>query len=387
MTTTDVAQILLRRGTAAAWTAADPILAVGERGLETDTQLTKLGDGVTSWNSLAYMEEQIAAQIHLATAKTTPADADLIPISDSAASFGLKSLSWANIKVAIFTAIGALTGKTTPVGADTFVISDSAASGVGKSVTWTNILATLLAYFKLYFRRASFRTQATANSTLTLVVGDNEVQEFTGTTAGQIVQQPDVTTLFIGYTNRISNKSTQTIAVNSSGGNLIYTVPAGTDWLFTCNAITGTTASSWSNSYVGASAAPVSASVSSQTAVPGANVAMASANTYYDATSLSLVAGTYLVMGQIELASVSANNSFTGRIWDGTTKYSEGQIFISLATLYGQIILHTIITLASTTTIKLSAQSINSSDTMYINPGNGSGASGTATRLTALKIA
>lgn len=32
------------------------------------------------------------------TAKTTPVDTDLIPLSDSAASFGLKKLSWANLK-------------------------------------------------------------------------------------------------------------------------------------------------------------------------------------------------------------------------------------------------------------------------------------------------
>ena len=105
-----------------------------------------------------------------------------------------------------------------------------------------------------------FRTQATANSTLALVVGDAGLQEFTGSTPGQIVQMPDVTTLGPnkGWNSLISNKSTQTIAVNSSGGNLIYTVPAATDWLFTCALITGTTAASWSNSYAGASSAPVS---------------------------------------------------------------------------------------------------------------------------------
>lgn len=47
-------QIQLRRGTAAQWTAANPILAEGEVGLETDTRYFKLGDGVTNWNSLAY---------------------------------------------------------------------------------------------------------------------------------------------------------------------------------------------------------------------------------------------------------------------------------------------------------------------------------------------
>jgi len=48
------AQIQLRRGTAAQWTAANPILVAGEPGLETDTQKLKIGDGTTAWASLPY---------------------------------------------------------------------------------------------------------------------------------------------------------------------------------------------------------------------------------------------------------------------------------------------------------------------------------------------
>lgn len=47
-------QIQLRRGTAAAWTAADPTLAEGEVGVETDTLRLKVGDGATAWTSLPY---------------------------------------------------------------------------------------------------------------------------------------------------------------------------------------------------------------------------------------------------------------------------------------------------------------------------------------------
>lgn len=47
-------KILLRRGTAAAWAAANPVLAAGEQALETDTNKVKYGNGVTAWNSLAY---------------------------------------------------------------------------------------------------------------------------------------------------------------------------------------------------------------------------------------------------------------------------------------------------------------------------------------------
>ena len=47
-------QIQLRNGTAAQWTAANPTLAAGEVGIESDTKKQKFGDGTTAWNSLAY---------------------------------------------------------------------------------------------------------------------------------------------------------------------------------------------------------------------------------------------------------------------------------------------------------------------------------------------
>ena len=48
--------IQLRRGTASAWSTANPVLAVGEIGLVTDDLSYKIGDGSTAWNSLANRE-------------------------------------------------------------------------------------------------------------------------------------------------------------------------------------------------------------------------------------------------------------------------------------------------------------------------------------------
>ena len=47
-------QIQFRRDTAANWTSANPTLAEGELGLETDTTFYKIGTGSTAWTSLAY---------------------------------------------------------------------------------------------------------------------------------------------------------------------------------------------------------------------------------------------------------------------------------------------------------------------------------------------
>lgn len=59
-------QIKWRRGTKAQWSAANPILAVGELVIETDTYQVKIGDGTTAYNSLpyAFMPGDPAPQFH-----------------------------------------------------------------------------------------------------------------------------------------------------------------------------------------------------------------------------------------------------------------------------------------------------------------------------------
>lgn len=47
-------RIQLRRGSAAAWTSANPLLLLGEIGLETDTKKFKVGDGSNLWTGLPY---------------------------------------------------------------------------------------------------------------------------------------------------------------------------------------------------------------------------------------------------------------------------------------------------------------------------------------------
>jgi hypothetical protein len=49
-----VTQIQIRRGTAAQWTSANPTLAAGEWGYESDTNKAKIGNGSSAWASLSY---------------------------------------------------------------------------------------------------------------------------------------------------------------------------------------------------------------------------------------------------------------------------------------------------------------------------------------------
>ncbi len=108
------------------------------------------------------------ALINSATTKATPVDADMVGLMDSAASNILKKLSWFNVKAALktyfdtlyasasggsetTTTTGALinsaTAKTTPVDADMLGLMDSAASNVLKKLSWLNLKDTLKTYF------------------------------------------------------------------------------------------------------------------------------------------------------------------------------------------------------------------------------------------------
>ena len=59
--TIEYAHVLPRRGTAATWTTANPVLLMGEQGLETDTGKTKRGDGATAWAVLPYLIDTASA--------------------------------------------------------------------------------------------------------------------------------------------------------------------------------------------------------------------------------------------------------------------------------------------------------------------------------------
>ena len=64
-----------RRDTAANWTSANPTLAAGEIGYETDTSKFKIGTGSTAWTSLAYAYTAGATGPTGATGATGPTGA------------------------------------------------------------------------------------------------------------------------------------------------------------------------------------------------------------------------------------------------------------------------------------------------------------------------
>lgn len=135
-----------------------------------------------------------------------------------------------------------------------------------------------------------FQTIATAAATTTLTVASPFITQFTGSTT-QICQMPDVSTLVLGQPFLIINASTGAVTVNSSGGNAIQVMAAGTSMELICDAITGSTASSWQIVNYGTSASVYPLAL----ALGGTNNALtanAGGILWSDSTKLNLLAGT-----------------------------------------------------------------------------------------------
>jgi len=127
-------QIQHRRGTAAAWTAANTVLAEGEIGFENDTNFIKIGDGTTAWTSLAYstVVGAVTTSTIVDSAVTTPKIADANVTSAKLAT----SISLTGVPLAPTAAVST---ATTQVATTAFVTT--AVSAVDFSSD-QNILAT-----------------------------------------------------------------------------------------------------------------------------------------------------------------------------------------------------------------------------------------------------
>ena len=74
----------------------------------------------------------IASSTHAATSKSTPVDADELPIVDSAASWGIKKLTWANLKATLLTWLrGTVFPDPGPIGSVTPSTGSFTSIGIG----------------------------------------------------------------------------------------------------------------------------------------------------------------------------------------------------------------------------------------------------------------
>lgn len=121
----------IRRGTAAAWTAANPVLGLGEPGLETDTRKVKYGNGATAWNSLSYAAYTITSGDITAALGYTPVGAN------NSALTGTTTAQTIAATLGISTSGGAVQAR-----------GDTAFSGVGTQISYAAGTGTgyLIAY-------------------------------------------------------------------------------------------------------------------------------------------------------------------------------------------------------------------------------------------------
>ena len=126
-----------------------------------------------------------------------------------------------------------------------------------------------------------------------------------------------------------------------------------------------------------------------QNAISG-DQAIGAANTFVDGPSVSLVAGTWFIVGHLLVAQSAVTTRVTGRLWDGTTIYDEAESEPtgSSGTDVLQLAFCAIVTLVSTTTLKLSAAVVNlgTSPAIKANPVDNSGASNRASQIVAVKV-
>ena len=136
--------------------------------------------------------------------------------------------------------------------------------------------------------------------------------------------------------------------------------------------------------------APPTGSITSSTAALSSDVELTTSDTWYDGPSLSLDAGTWLVItNMLGIRTTTTATRFYSRITDKSTHYASGfNIGLSSSLQGGTTSLNAIITLGSTTSIFLQgAASTGGANSIMKAAVPNLGSGNNATRITAIKLA
>ena len=171
-------QIQMRRDVAADWTSANPVLAEGELGLETDTAKWKIGDGATAWTSLGYVNQVVAGPASVSNSGASPA----LTITNTGSGYSLlveDSASTDSTPFVINASGNVGIGVTAPAG--NLNISSDTAMVQRNEQNSTDAVGSLLQFFKRRGTKGSPTIVASGDA-----VGVLDFRAYDGTTAQQM---------------------------------------------------------------------------------------------------------------------------------------------------------------------------------------------------------
>ena len=127
-----------RRGTAAEWTAENPILATGEFGFETNTGKFKVGNGSSNWAALEYF----ANSSTIVSSLVDSAPAALNTLNELAAAIA----DDASFSTTVLNAVAAKAPTASPTFTGTVDFSAATVSGITLPINWTGEYSTSATY-------------------------------------------------------------------------------------------------------------------------------------------------------------------------------------------------------------------------------------------------
>lgn len=131
-------RLVNRRGTAAQWTASNPILATGEIGFEGDTGKFKIGNGSSNWTALAYFLTSAAIKSEIIDG----APAALDTLNELAAALDDDE----DFATTVTELIGEKAPLVSPIFTGTVDFSGATVSGVTLPVNWTGAYSSSATY-------------------------------------------------------------------------------------------------------------------------------------------------------------------------------------------------------------------------------------------------
>ncbi len=217
-----------------------------------------LNTGTTDPTTLSYVASNGSGNVLLSAGTAAIASGKTLTASNSLTLAGTDSTTMTfpstSASIARTDAANTFTGvqtMTSPAITTPAITGLATGSGVAAAAT-ASTLATRDANANLTANSVikSYTTTATAAGTTTLTVGSTQLQYFTGSTT-QTVTLPVTSTLVLGQQFEIVNNSTGAVTVNSSGSNAVVIMAGSTRAMLTCILTSGTTAASWSYTYIG----------------------------------------------------------------------------------------------------------------------------------------